>query len=554
MRRAICQLRATRNFGAPSRRYNSCQYLIVGGGTAGCVLANRLSAGGKSVVMLEAGGEDDWIWLKIPVGYLYAMMNPRSDWCFRTVEQEGLNNRTIAYPRGKVLGGCSSINGAIYMRGQQADYEEWEKTAPGWSWNDVLPYYKKSMSYYLGEDELHGTGGEWRVEHPRVHWGVLDSFQEAAIKHGIPLRDHFNNSDEQGVGYFQVNHRNGVRVSASTAFLKPVLYRNNLRVIKHAMATKILTDGNDKVTGIQYKNTKTNEITTITADETILTAGAIGSPHLLQVSGLGPQEELEKHGVPVVKNIPGVGKNLHDHLQIRPTFKLRAGTDTLNQRTHSIFSKIKMGMQYALDRSGPLSMAPSQMGLVAKSCETEPTPDLEFHVQPLTLGKLETGDLDSFPGLTVSVCDLRPTSRGTVTLSSPSIETPPLIDPKYLSTEIDRIKVARGIRLIRNIVGEDSFINSVGPQEMRPGISCQTDDELADAAAGIASSIFHPVSTCKMGLKSDVDAVVDERLRMHHMKGIRIVDASIMPRITSGNTCSPVVMIAEKAADMILED
>ena len=549
MKRAVSQLHQIRR----GRRGHTCDYLIVGGGTAGCVLANRLSAGGKKVTMLEAGGEDDWIWYKIPVGYLYAMMNPRSDWCFRTVEQSGLNNRTIAYPRGKVIGGCSSINGTIYMRGQKADYENWATTAPGWSWNDVLPYYKKSMSYYLGEDSLHGSGGEWRVEQARVHWDVLNEFQTAASNYGIPLRDHFNNSDEEGVGYFQVTHRNGVRVSASTAFLRPVLHRNNLTVIKHSLASKLLIE-DDKVTGVRFKNTKTNEINEIHAKETILTSGSIGSPHLLQVSGLGPKEVLSEYGVDVVRDVQGVGKNLHDHLQIRPTFKLKEGTDSLNQRTHSIISKVQMGLQYAINRSGPLAMAPSQMGLVARSSEEEETPDLEFHVQPLTLGKLETGDLDPFPGLTVSVCDLRPTSRGTVKLSSPSIDTPPMIDPKYLSTDIDRKKVARGIKLVRRIVSQQSFIDSVNPQEMKPGINCQSDNELADAAAGIASSIFHPVSTCKMGLKSDESAVVDERLKMHHIKGIRIVDASIMPQITSGNTCSPVVMIAEKAANMILED
>eukprot|EP01059_Diplonema_ambulator_P008271 TRINITY_DN17839_c0_g2_i1.p1 TRINITY_DN17839_c0_g2~~TRINITY_DN17839_c0_g2_i1.p1 ORF type:complete len:553 (+),score=151.76 TRINITY_DN17839_c0_g2_i1:82-1740(+) len=533
------------------RRYE-CDYLIVGGGTAGCVLANRLSKNGSKVTMLEAGGEDDWIWLKIPVGYLFAMMNERCDWRFTTTPQPGLLGKTIAYPRGKVLGGCSSINGTVYMRGQQADYDLWGQENEGWSWKDVMPYFRNNMDYYLGEDELHATGGEWSVSHPRIHWEVLDVFREAAENCGIPHLKHFNNSDQEGCGYFQVTHKDGVRCSASTAFLKPVLHRPNLKVIKHALVEKVLTDERGLATSVVYSD-KAGTQHTIGGKHIILTAGAIGTPHLLQVSGLGPAAMLARHGVEVVKDIPGVGMNLHDHLQIRPVFRLKEGTDTLNQRSKSYLSMIKMGLDYALYRKGALSMAPSQFGAVAKSRQDIQTPDLEFHVQPLSCEKLELGHLDDFPGLTVSVCNLRPTSRGSVELAGPTVKTPPLIDPKYLDTENDKIVAADGIKLVRRIVGDKAFAR-LEPVEVKPGPDITSDQALVDSVSKMASSIFHPVSTCRMGPASDPSNVVDARLRMHAVPNLRIVDCSIMPTIPSGNTCSPVVMIAEKAADMILED
>eukprot|EP01064_Diplonema_japonicum_P001681 TRINITY_DN11117_c0_g1_i1.p1 TRINITY_DN11117_c0_g1~~TRINITY_DN11117_c0_g1_i1.p1 ORF type:complete len:553 (+),score=134.28 TRINITY_DN11117_c0_g1_i1:51-1709(+) len=532
-------------------RRHECDYLIVGGGTAGCVLANRLSKNGSSVTMLEAGGEDDWIWLKIPVGYLFAMMNERCDWRFETTVQPGLCGKKIAYPRGKVLGGCSSINGTVYMRGQKADYDLWGKENEGWSWDDVMPYFRDNMDYYLGKDELHNVGGEWSVDHPRIHWDVLDVFRDAAVASGIPHLKHFNNSDEVGCGYFQVTHKDGVRCSASTAFLKPVLHRKNLNVVKHAFVEKLITD-DGRATGVVYSDKSGNQHT-ISGKEIILTAGAIGTPHLLQVSGIGPSSLLQRHGVEVLRDVPGVGQNLHDHLQIRPVFRMKDGTDTLNQQSRSYISMLKMGIDYALHRKGALSMAPSQFGAIAKSSPDVATPDLEFHVQPLSCEKLELGSLDDFPGLTVSVCNLRPTSRGTVELSSSSIKTPPLIDPKYLDTHEDKKVAVDGIKLVREIVANPAFA-CLDPVEVKPGASITEDGELVESVSQMASSIFHPVSTCRMGPATNPLNVVDARLNMHNVQNVRIVDCSVMPTIPSGNTCSPVVMMAEKAADMILED
>ncbi|KAJ9469966.1 alcohol dehydrogenase [Diplonema papillatum] len=528
-------------------------YVIVGGGTAGCVLANRLSKDGtKKVTLLEAGGDDSWVWLKIPIGYLFAMMNKRVDWCFATTPQGHLNGRRIAMPRGKVLGGCSSINGTIYMRGQRRDYDEWAVANPGWSWDDVLPYFKGNMDYYRGADALHGAGGEWAVSAPRVHWEVLDVFQRAAAENGIPVTDHFNTSDEQACGYFQVTHRRGVRCSASTAFLHPILHRRNLNVVKHALTRRLIIEGG-RCLGVEYEDAKSKNVREIFGKEVILAAGSINSPHLLQLSGVGPRALLEKHGVAVVRDAAGVGGNLHDHLQIRPAFRLKDGTTTLNQLTKSYLQMVWMGVQYAASRSGPLAMAPSQFGAVARSSPGEATPDLEFHVQPLSCTRLELGDLDDFPGVTLSVCNLRPTSRGTVALSGNSVHSPPTIDPNYLSTPDDQLKAVLGIRLARTLISSPAFAH-LAPVEVRPGPAEQTDQELVAAAADIASSIFHPVGTCKMGPASDPGAVVDSRLRVHSVERLRVVDCSVMPSIPSGNTCSPVVMLAEKAADMIKED
>eukprot|EP00755_Sulcionema_specki_P018835 Sspe_Gene.67900::Locus_40043_Transcript_2_2_Confidence_0.667_Length_1815::g.67900::m.67900/K00108/betA, CHDH; choline dehydrogenase len=525
-------------------------YVIVGAGTAGCVLANRLTANPRvNVALLEAGGEDDWIWLKIPVGYLYAMMNPRVDWCYYTTPQPGLGGRALPYPRGKVLGGCSSINGTVYMRGQRADYDEWGKDNPGWSWNDVLPYFKKSMDYSWGPDSLHGTGGEWRVEGPRVHWDVLNVFQRAAEENGIPRLQHFNCSDEEGCGPFQVNHRRGVRCSASTAFLHPVRHRQNLTVITRAAAKRLLFEGK-KAVGVEADIEGTPH-RVLAGREVILTAGAIASPHLLQVSGVGPPELLKKNGVTPIHALEGVGMNLHDHLQIRPVYRLKEGTETLNQKT-GLWDKAKMGLQYLIDRRGPLSMAPSQFGAIARSNPSVPTPDLEFHVQPLSCTQFGQ-PLDPFPGMTLSVCDLRPTSRGSVVLNGPDVSVPPLIDPAYLITQEDRKKAADALRLVRKLMSSKAF-EGLEPVEHTPGDDLKTDEELAEAAGRICSSIFHPVSTCRMGPDSDKGSVVDAALKVKGMSSLRVVDASIMPRIVSGNTNSPVIMIAEKAAEMIIGD
>ena len=541
-----------------SRRHCSagveeCDYVVVGGGTAGCVLANRLSADPKNkVVLLEAGGEDDWVWYKVPVGYLFTMMNKRSDWQFSTTPQATLNDRVIAMPRGKTLGGCSSINGAIYMRGTKHDYDEWGSENPGWAWDDVLPYFKQSMDYFKGEDADHGVGGEWTVSAPRVRWDVLDTCQAACEESGLPLQEHFNHSDVPGCGYFQVNQSKGVRVSSATAFLHPVRKRSNLKVLTRCTTEKINFSDNTKLYAESVQYSQNGVQRKVRArKEVILTAGAIGSPHLLEVSGVGRKEVLAEHGVAALRDVRGVGEGMYDHLQIRPVFRLKDGTVTMNQLSQSYFQMAKMGIEYALKGSGPLSMAPSQFGAMAHSSPDEVSPDLEFHMQPLSCERLELGYLHDFPGLTVSVCNLRPTSTGSTHLTSSSIHTAPCIDPRYLSTEEDRRKAVLGIQWARKIVGSQAM-QSLAPKEFLPGVDVQTDEEVLESVGRMASSIFHPVSTCRMGPEKDARNVVDSSLKLHCADNVRVVDASIMPNITSGNTCSPVIMIAEKAAEMIL--
>ncbi|BCX16356.1 MAG: dehydrogenase [Geminicoccaceae bacterium] len=526
-------------------------YVVVGAGTAGCVLANRLSADPSvRVLLLEAGGADDWIWFHIPVGYLYAQNNPRADWCFVTKPEPGLNGRAINYPRGKVLGGCSSINGMIYMRGQARDYDLWRQMGnPGWSWDDVLPYFKRSEDHVDGPSDVHGAGGEWRVERPRVRWEILDAFRAAAAEVGIPPVDDFNRGDNEGCGYFQVNQRRGVRWSTSKAFLRPVLHRRNLELRTGALVLRLLLEGR-RVTGLAYRRGGV-ERQVRARREVLLAAGAIGSPHLLQLSGIGPGELLRAHGIEVRHELPGVGENLQDHLQIRTVFKVH-GVPTLNERVHNPLWKAWMGLEYALFRSGPLSMAPSQLGAFAKSDPSFETANLEYHVQPLSLDRFGE-PLHPFPAITASVCNLRPTSRGHVRLESPRPEDPPAIAPCYLSTPEDRRVAADAIRLTRRIMAARAMAR-YRPEEYRPGASITDDEGLARAAGDIATTIFHPVGTCKMGPDSDPTAVVDARLRVRGLSGLRVVDASIMPTITSGNTNAPVIMIAEKAVDMIREE
>ncbi len=534
-----------------SEAIGSFDYVIVGAGSAGCVLANRLSADpGKRVLLLEAGGKDNYIWIHIPIGYLYTQNNPRTDWCFKTEPEEGLGGRALAYPRGRVLGGCSSINGMIYMRGQARDYDLWRQMGnPGWSWSEVLPYFKKSEDFFKGADEWHGAGGEWRVEEPRVRWPILDAFREAAAELGIPMIEDFNRGNNEGCSYFHVNQKNGVRWSTAKAFLKPAMGRPNLEVLTHAQAKRLLCDGR-RVTGVEFW--RHGERKTVDANiEVILATGAIGSPQLLQVSGIGPAALLRDHGIEVVHELPGVGENLQDHLQIRPVFRVENAL-TLNQRGNSYFWRALMGLEYILFRKGPLSMAPSTLGAFAKSDPSFDTPNLEYHVQPLSLDKF--GDpLHPFPAITPSVCNLRPTSRGHVRIRSADPREAPSIKPNYLATQEDRKVAADALRLTRRIMAARALAPH-RPEEYRPGADLTGDEELAAAAGEIATTIFHPVSTCKMGPAEDRMAVVDARLRLHGMAGIRIVDASVMPTITSGNTNSPTIMIAEKASDMILED
>jgi len=527
----------------------SFDYVIVGAGTAGCVLANRLSADPDvSVLLLEAGGRDSWIWIHIPVGYLYTQNNPRTDWCFRTEPEAGLGGRALAYPRGKVLGGCSSINGMIYMRGQREDYDQWRQLGNrGWGWDDVLPYFKRSEDYAHGADEAHGAGGEWRVEEMRLSWEILDAFRDAAAEVGIPKTTDFNRGDNEGCGYFQVNQRRGVRWSTAKAFLRPARSRPNLRVLTGAQATRIDLEGGRAV-GLRFRHDGA-EVYAAVRGELLLAAGAIGSPQLLQLSGVGPGELLQGLDIPVVRDLQGVGANLQDHLQLRLVYKVE-NTRTLNEDASRLLGRARMGLEYVLFRRGPLTMAPSQLGAFAKSDPARATPNLEYHLQPLSLDKF--GDpLHPFPAFTASVCNLRPESRGEVRIRSPDPAAPPAIRPNYLASEADRMVAADAIRLTRRICAARALAR-FAPAEFRPGADLQSDAELAKAAGEIGTTIFHPVGTCKMG--SDPMAVVDDRLRVHGISGLRVIDASIMPTITSGNTNAPVIMIAEKAADMIKED
>lgn len=524
-------------------------YVIVGAGPAGCLLANRLSHNpSHRVLLLEAGGQDNYPWIHVPVGYLYCIGNPRTDWCFKTESEPGLNGRALNYPRGKVLGGCSSINGMIYMRGQSRDYDEWAAQGnKGWGWQDVLPIFKRSESHYAGDSDLHGAKGEWRVEQQRLSWALLDAFREAAAETGIASIPDFNGGDNEGCSYFQVNQRRGVRWNASKAFLRPISNRPNLTVMTNAEVSRIEFE-KGRASAVLAKVGQ-QEQTLRAKREIILCCGSVGSPMVLQRSGIGPRPLLEKLGIEVRHELPGVGANLQDHLQLRLIYKVSNG-HTLNQMAGSLWGKMNMGLRYALNRSGPLAMAPSQLGAFARSGPEQATANLEYHVQPLSLERFGE-PLHGFPAFTASVCDLRPQSRGTVEIRSALADAAPLIKPNYLSHEADLKVAADAIRLTRRIAAAPALA-SFEPVEYLPGVSLQTDEELRQAASNIGTTIFHPVGTCKMG--QGRDAVVDERLRVHGVIGLRVVDASIMPTITSGNTCSPTVMIAEKAAQMIIED
>ncbi|OIR03808.1 alcohol dehydrogenase [mine drainage metagenome] len=532
--------------------YGTFDYVVVVGGTAGCVLANRLSQDPEvSVLLLEAGGKDDWIWIHIPVGYLFCIGNPRTDWCYRTQPEPGLNGRSILYARGRVLGGSSSINAMLYLRGQARDYDEWGQQVgdPSWSWQEVLPLFKGSEDHWRGADEMHGAGGEWRVEQQRLRWDVLDRFAEAANQAGIGSTDDFNRGDNAGSSKFEVNQRRGLRWNASKAFLRPVLGRPNLKVVTGALIDRVSFEGK-RASGVEFE-LGGQRFSAKSRVETVLAAGSIGSPAILQRSGVGPAGLLNELGIPVVHELPGVGENLQDHLQLRMIFKV-SGIKSLNQIANSWLGKTRMAIEYALFRSGPLSMAPSQLGIFAKSDPALATPNLEFHVQPLSLDKF--GDpLHRFPAFTASVCNLRPSSRGRVGIASRDPAAAPLIAPGYLSTDADRRLAAVSLKLARRIAAMPALA-PYRPEEYLPGPKYQSDDELAHAAGDIGTTIFHPVGTCKMGRAEDGAAVVDSRLRVLGVTGLRVVDASIMPTITSGNTNSPSLMIAEKGARMIRED
>ena len=528
-------------------------YIIVGGGTAGCVLANRLTRDkDANVLLVEAGGKDDYVWIHIPVGYLHCIGNPRTDWLYSTQADAGLGGRSLMYPRGKVLGGSSSINGMIYMRGQAGDYDHWADLTDdaSWRWDKVLPLFKQSEDYYGGASENHGAGGEWRVEKQRLSWDILNAFRDAAQQVGIPKTSDFNGGDNSGSAYFDVNQRRGIRWNTSKAFLKPASRRPNLTIMTGCHVERLLletTESGPRCTGIVFTGGGTQWQATAKR-ETLLTAGAIGSPQLLQLSGIGPAALLQQHGIVPVLDAPGVGGNLQDHLQLRMVFKVQ-GVKTLNVMASNIVGKMQIGLQYALFQSGPMSMAPSQLGAFAKSDSQQATPNLQYHVQPLSLDKFGE-PLHAFPAFTASVCNLRPTSRGHVHIASADSYAAPKIVPNYLSTEPDRKVAADALRLTRAIAAAPA-LKKFAPQEYKPGVQFQSEEELAQAASQIGTTIFHPVGTCRMGVAGDASSVVDSQLRVLGVDGLRVVDASIMPYITSGNTNSPTVMIAEKAAQMI---
>jgi choline dehydrogenase len=529
-------------------------YIVIGGGTAGCVLANRLSRNpDNEVLLIEAGGRDDYIWIHIPVGYLYCIDNPRTDWRFRTEAEAGLHGRSLIYPRGKVLGGSSSINGMIYMRGQARDYDGWADLAgdASWRWDQVLPLFRHSEDYYGGADALHGAGGEWRVERQRLHWPILDAFRQAASEAGIAPVDDFNRGDNAGCGYFDVNQTRGIRLNAARAFLKPASKRPNLTIMTGAHVESLLLEdepaGGKRCTGVIFTGGGTRW-EAHGRRETVLAAGAVGSPHILELSGIGQAARLAACGVAPAVDLPGVGENLQDHLQMRMVFGVR-NARTLNTMVQSWHGKARIGLQYLFNRSGPMAMAPSQLGAFAHSSTAETTPDLQYHVQPLSLEKF--GDpLHDFPAFTASVCNLRPTSRGSIHLVDRT--GAPRIVPNYLTTAQDRDVAAKALTLTRTIVVQPA-LQKYSPEEIKPGVRYQTDEELQHAAGLIGTTIFHPVGTCRMGKADDPAAVVDSRLRVRGVAGLRVADASIMPTITSGNTNAPTVMIAEKAARMMLE-
>ena len=528
-------------------------YIIVGAGSAGCVLVNRLSADpSKRVLVLEAGGQDNWIWFHIPVGYLFAIGNPRSDWMFKTEPDEGLNGRSLAYPRGKVIGGSSAINAMIYMRGQAADYDHWRQLGlSGWGWNDVLPIFKQHEHHFLGAGPHHAVGGEWRIEAPRVSWQLLEDFRQAAAQAGIKPIPDFNTGDNEGSCYFHVNQKFGRRWSAARGFLKPVLDRQNLRLETRCLVEKILFEGT-RAAGVRWRQNGAT-FSARCRGEVILAAGSLGSVQLMLLSGVGPGSHLQHFSIPVVAERRGVGENLQDHLQLRMIYRV-SGVKTLNEIYHSLSGRVGMGVDYMIRRRGPLTMAPSQLGLFTRSDPGRDRANLQFHVQPLSLDKF--GDpLHTFPAFTASVCNLQPTSRGFVRLRSPNPADAPMIKLNYLSTDEDRRVAADSIRVGRRIVAQPA-LNKYHPQEYLPGLDAAPDDDasLIKAAGSIGTTIFHPVGTAKMGRDSDLLAVVDERLRVIGLEGLRVIDASIMPTITSGNTNSPTIMIAEKGATMVRED
>jgi choline dehydrogenase len=542
----------------------SFDYIVVGAGTAGCLMANRLSADPQNrVLLIEAGGRDNYHWIHIPVGYLYCINNPRTDWLFRTEPDTGLNGRSLIYPRGKTLGGCSSINGMIYMRGQARDYDHWAEVTGSdeWRWENCLPDFIKHENHYrLDEDSdgdethraFHGHGGEWRVEKQRLKWEVLDDFAEAAVQAGIPRTEDFNRGSNEGVAYFEVNQRDGWRWNTAKAFLRSALKRDNLTLWHSTQVNRLCFDHAQapRCTGVEVvRSGKTLRVQV--QKEVVLCAGAIGSPHLLQLSGIGPAEHLREHGIEAIHDLPGVGENLQDHLQIRSVYRV-SNAKTLNAIASTLWGKAGIGWEYVTKRTGPMSMAPSQLGAFTRSSNDQPYPNIQYHVQPLSLEAFGQ-PLHPYPAITASVCNLNPTSRGTVRLKSADPRQAPAISPNYLSTPEDRKVAADSLRVTRRIAEQPAFAK-YSPEEVKPGVEYQTDEELTRLAGDIGTTIFHPVGTTRMGKGDDPMAVVDATLRVRGVSGLRIADAGVMPTITSGNTNSPTLMIAEKAAGWILKE
>ena len=537
-------------------------HVIVGAGTAGCLLANRLSADPKRrVLLVEAGGADTYPWIHIPVGYLYCIGNPRTDWLYFTEPDAGLNGRRLRYPRGKVLGGCSSINGMIYMRGQSRDYDHWAEVTgdASWRWQAVLPHFLAHEDHWrAGEPDFapwHRAGGEWRVERQRLSWEILDAFAAAAREAGLPATEDFNRGNNEGVGYFDVNQRRGIRWNASKGFLRPVQRRPNLTVRTGVMATRLLLEAGPagpRAVGVALqRGPGAAEELVRAAREVVLTAGAVGTPQILQLSGIGPAALLAEHGIAMQHELPGVGENLQDHLQIRAVFAV-SGVKTLNSIANSALGKLGIGLQYLFTRSGPMSMSPSQLGAFTRSSPGLAWPNLEYHVQPLSLDAFGE-PLHREDAFTASVCNLNPGSRGHVRIRSARPEDAPRIQANYLSTEADRRVAADSLRITRRIASMPALAR-YRPREVKPGVQFESDEELARLAGDIGTTIFHPVGTCRMGRADDDLAVVDPQLRLRGLSGLRIADASVMPAITSGNTNAPTLMIAERAAALILAE